>query len=131
MGSPVKPTNVQLQQLLMKGFSLFAVGQAPVKRTKANGCSGDRTSLACDNISSFIRTDITQSQTWGEAGFGFTKRAFQGQGFGFGFLDFWEPGFGFVIFKGFGFVVYRSFDFATNLFKKCVWFPRNSLASAS
>ena len=31
-------------------------------------------------------------------------------------VDFWEPGFGFVIFKGFGFMVYQSFDFATNLF---------------
>ncbi len=37
-----------------------------------------------------------------------------GKGFGFGFLDFWEPGFGFVIFKGFGFVVYQSFNFATS-----------------
>ncbi len=43
---------------------------------------------------------------------------FYGEGFslGFGFLDFLEPGFGFVIFKGFGFVVYQSLDFATNLF---------------
>ena len=33
------------------------------------------------------------------------KPAFLG-GQGFGFLDFWEPGFSFVIFKGFSFVVY-------------------------
>ncbi len=29
-----------------------------------------------------------------------------------GFLDFWEPGFGFLIFKGFGIVGYQSFNFA-------------------
>ncbi len=51
-------------------------------------------------------------------------RLFWGQGFGLGFLDFWEPGFGFVIFKGFGFVVYQSFDFAICLIAKtytCRW----------
>ncbi len=100
-----------VDQLLIRIYSLCQNVQTLYKlswKLKPNSLGVDQLPVAMrgpEGVICFLKLSISDMGR---------SRLFKGQGFGFSFLDFLEPGFGFVIFKDFGFVVYQSFDFANN-----------------